>query len=43
MQVGPFLKVFTLYNVCSVHQGMVSTSGVFSRSGGYDEYIGRIR
>ena len=30
----------TLYNVCSVHQGMFSTSGVFRTSGGYHEYIG---
>ena len=32
----------TLYNVCSVHRGMLSTSGVFSRSGGHHEYIGGI-
>ena len=32
--------VITLYNVCSVHRGMFSTSGVFSTSGGYHEYIG---
>ena len=39
----------TLYNVCSVHWGMFSTSGVFSTSGdtmstseGYHEYIGGI-
>ena len=32
----------TLYNVCSVHQGMFSTLGVFSTSGGYHEYIGGI-
>ena len=32
----------TLYNVCSVHRGMFSTSGVFSTSGGYHEYIGGI-
>ena len=42
------LKVFTLYNVCSVHRGMFSTSGgvqyiggiTMSTSGGYHEYIG---
>ena len=27
---------------CSVHRGMFSTSGVFSTSGGYHEYIGGI-
>ena len=39
--------ISTLYNVCSVHRGMFSTSGdvqyiggVFSTSGGYHEYIG---
>ena len=39
----------TLYNVCSVHRGMFSTSGGFSTlegimstSGGYHEYIGGI-
>ena len=39
--------MLTLHNVCSVHQGMFSTSGVFttsggtmSTSGGYLEYIG---
>ena len=26
--------------MCSVHQGMFSTLGVFSTSGGYHEYIG---
>ena len=37
----------TLYDLCSVHQGMFSTSGVFnilgdtmSTLGGYHEYIG---
>ena len=30
------LGVLTLYNVCSVHRGMFSTSG------GYHEYIGGI-
>ena len=30
------IGVITLYNVCSVHQGMFSTSG------GYHEYIGGI-
>ena len=33
-------NLVTLYNVCSVHRGMFSTSGVFSTSGGYHEYIG---
>ena len=40
-------EVFTLYNVCSLHRGMFSTSRVFSTSGdtmstsdGYHEYIG---
>ena len=33
----------TLYNVCSVHRGMFSTSGnTMSTSGGYHEYIGGI-
>ena len=32
----------TLYNVCSVHQGMFSTLGVFSTSEEYHEYIGGI-
>ena len=33
---------FTLYNVCSVHQGMFSTSGGYHEyiGGGYHEYIG---
>ena len=31
----------TLYNVCSVHRGMFSTSGVFSTSGDV-QYIGGI-
>ena len=31
----------TLYNVCSAHRGMFSTSGdTMSTSGGYHEYIG---
>ena len=42
--------VITLYNVCSVHRGMFSTSGdimstlgdIMSTSGGYHEYIGGI-
>ena len=33
--------LFTLYDVCSVHWGMCSTSGEFRTSRGYhDEYIG---
>ena len=34
-----FYHVFILYNACSVHWGMFSTSGVFSTSEGYHEYI----
>ena len=35
------MLIDTLYNVCSVHQGMFSTSGdTMSTSGGYHEYIG---
>ena len=50
-QMVQFLSahIVTLYNVCSVHRGMFSTSGVFSTSGdtmstleGYHEYIGGI-
>ena len=36
------LKISTLYNVCLVHRGMFSTSGVFSASEGYQEHIGGI-
>ena len=36
------IRSTTLYNVCSVHRGMFSTSRVFSTSGGYHEYIGGI-
>ena len=32
--------VITLYNVCSVHRGMFSTSVGVSTTGGYYEYIG---
>ena len=32
----------TLYNVCSVHRGMFSTSGGVQYIGGYHEYIGGI-
>ena len=45
MQAAAFAvppSVSTLYNVCSVHRGMFSTSGVFSTLGGYHEYIGGI-
>ena len=46
MEIGG--PTITLYNVCSVHRGMFSTSGGvqyiggFSTSGGYHEYIGGI-
>ena len=43
--VSSYTKISTLYNVCSVHRRMFSTSGgvqVFSTSGGYHEYIGGI-
>ena len=33
-------QISTLYNVCSIHRGMFSTSGVFSTLGEYHEYIG---
>ena len=36
------VKVLTLYNVCSVHQGMFNTSEEYNDAcGGYHEYIGR--
>ena len=34
------LGILTLYNVCSVHRGMFSTSGGVQYIGGYHEYIG---
>ena len=38
---GNIIQITTLYNVCSVHRGMFSTSGdTMSTSGGYHEYIG---
>ena len=45
-----WVNFITLYNVCSVHRGMFSTSGgvqyiggdTMSTSGGYHEYIGGI-
>ena len=33
-------RSLTLYNVCSVHRGMFSTSGGVQYIGGYHEYIG---
>ena len=34
----------TLYNVCSVHRGVFSTSGgTMSTLGGYHEYIGGVQ
>ena len=33
------LYIRTLYNVCSVHRGMFSTSGGVQYIGGYHEYI----
>ena len=36
------LENFTLYNVCSVHRGIFSTSGGVQYIGGYHEYIGGI-
>ena len=35
-------NMFTLQNVCSVHQGMFSTSGGVQYIGDYHEYIGEI-
>ena len=34
------VAAITLYNVCSVHRGMFSTSGSVQYIGGYHEYIG---
>ena len=40
MSIHSFLNIYTVYNVCSVHRGMFSTSRDVQYIGGYHEYIG---